>query len=138
MSKTKITITTPIRANVHKVWEYWITPEHITNWNFASDDWHCPEVENDLIVGGKFRSRMEAKDGSFGFDFEGTYDEVIPQQKITYTMPDGRQATTLFENHGDQTQVTTTFDAESQNSVELQQQGWQAILDKFKKYVETT
>lgn len=137
MSDTKITITALIAADIHKVWAYWITPEHITNWNFASDDWHCPAAENDLVVGGRFRSRMEAKDDSFGFDFEGTYDEVIPQQKITYTMLDGRQATTLFEQRGDRTQVTTTFDAETQNPVELQQEGWQAILNNFKTYVET-
>lgn len=132
----KITITATINAGVNKVWDYWTAPEHITNWNFASDDWQCPKAENDLRVGGKYAARMEAKDGSFGFEFEAIYDEVIDQKKITYTMSDGRQATTDFENLGDQTKVTTTFDAESMNSIDMQRAGWQAILDNFKKYVE--
>lgn len=134
----KITITATINAGVNKVWDYWTAPEHITNWNFASDDWQCPKAENDLRVGGKYAARMEAKDGSFGFEFEAIYDEVIDQKKITYTMSDGRQATTDFENLGDQTKVTTTFDAESMNSIDMQRAGWQAILDNFKKYVEAS
>lgn len=137
MDKTKITIETIISAYTKKVWEYYSAPEHITKWNFASDDWHCPSAENDLRTGGKFKSRMEAKDGSFGFDFEGVYDEVVDHKKIAYTMPDSRQVTTYFENLGDKTKVTTTFDAENENSVEMQRTGWQSILNNFKQYVES-
>jgi uncharacterized protein YndB with AHSA1/START domain len=137
MNKTKITIEAIISSDVKKVWDYWTNPEHITKWNFASDDWHCPSAENDLRVGGKLKSRMEAKDGSFGFDFEAIYDEVINNKKITFTMTDGRQAITHFENQNGKTKVTTTFAAENENPVEMQRAGWQAILDNFKKYVET-
>lgn len=136
MNSTKITVSAEISSDVKKVWDYYTMPEHITKWNFASDDWHCPKAENDLRVGGKFKSRMEAKDGSFGFDFEGIYDEVVVQKKIAYTMPDSRQVITNFENHRDKTKVTTTFDAETENSIELQRTGWQTILDNFKKYVD--
>lgn len=137
MNKTSITIESLISSDVKKVWDYWITPRHITKWNFASDDWHCPKAENDLRIGGKLKSRMEAKDGSFGFDFEAIYDEVISQKKITYTMLDGRRAITVFENQKGKTKVSTTFDAENENPVEMQRTGWQAILDNFKKYVES-
>ena len=126
-----------IAADTKKVWDYWTKPKHIINWNFADDSWHCPKAENDLRVGGKMNSRMEAKDGSFGFDFEGIYDEVIEHKKITYTMADGRQATTIFENVDGRTNVTITFDAENENPVEMQKGGWQAILNNFKKYTET-
>lgn len=136
MNKTKITIETLIFADVRKVWDYFTTPEHITKWNFASDDWHCPRASNDLRVGGKMNSRMEAKDGSFGFDFEAIYDEVNDLKKISYTMSDGRQATTNFENQYGTTKVTTIFDAENENTVEMQRTGWQTILDNFKKYVQ--
>lgn len=137
MDKTQITVSETISADIQKVWDYWTAPEHITNWNFAADDWHCPSAENDLRVGGKYSARMEAKDGSFGFDFEAIYDEVIDQKKITYTMTDGRQATTLFENTDGNTKVTTTFDAENENPIDMQKDGWQAILNNFKKYAET-
>jgi uncharacterized protein YndB with AHSA1/START domain len=137
MNVTKITIESIISASTKKVWDYYTLPEHITKWNFASDDWHCPKAENDLRVGGKLKSRMEAKDGSFGFDFEAIYDEVINHKKISYNLTDGRQVITAFENQNGKTKVTTTFDAETQNSIELQRNGWQAILDNFKKYVES-
>ena len=137
MNVTKITIESVISASTKKVWDYYTLPEHITKWNFASDDWHCPKAENDLRVGGKLKSRMEAKDGSFGFDFEAIYDEVINHKKISYNLTDGRQVITVFENQNGKTKVTTTFDAETQNSIELQRNGWQAILDNFKKYVES-
>lgn len=136
MNKTKITVEAAIAADIKKVWDFYTTPKHITKWNFASDDWHCPKAENDLRVGGKLSSRMEAKDGSFGFDFEATYDEVVAQKKISYTMPDGRQATTDFEDLGGRTKVTIIFDAENENPIEMQKGGWQAILDNFRKYVE--
>jgi uncharacterized protein YndB with AHSA1/START domain len=133
---SKITIEAIVAADAKKVWEAWTQPNHITKWNFASDDWQCPKAFNDLRVGGKYAARMEAKDGSFGFDFEAIYDEVVDQKKLTYTMGDGRQATTRFEDLGGKTKVTTTFDAEKQNSEEMQKQGWQSILNNFKKYVE--
>ena len=136
MKTSKITVEEVIHAETKKVWDYWTTPGHITKWNFAADDWQCPRAENDLRSGGKYFARMEAKDGSFGFDFEAIYDEVIDGEKITYTMGDGRQATTTFENLGSTTKVTTIFDAESTNSIEMQQEGWLAILNNFKKYVE--
>ena len=137
MNTAKITIEAIVAADTKKVWDYWTKPEHMTQWNFASDDWHCPKVENDLRVGGKLNSRMEAKDGSFGFDFEAIYDEVINHEKIVYTMLDGRQAINSFENDGATTKVVITFDAENENPVDMQRDGWQAILNNFKKYVET-
>jgi uncharacterized protein YndB with AHSA1/START domain len=136
MSAPKITIETTVNADSKKVWDYWTKPEHITKWNFASDDWHCPTAENDLRAGGKMKSRMEAKDGSFGFDFEAIYDEVTDQKKIAYTLGDGRKVITDFENENDKTKITTVFDAENQNPVEMQKGGWQAILNNFKKYTE--
>jgi len=137
MDTTKVTIETTISADTKKVWDYYIKPEHITKWNFAADDWHCPRAENDLRVGGKLNSRMEAKDGSFGFDFEATYDEIVDQKKIAYTIADGRKVTTDFENLDGKTKITSVFEAENENPVEMQKNGWQAILDNFKKYVES-
>ncbi len=136
MSATKITVSATVNAPLEKVWERYTAPDHITKWNFASDDWQCPWAKNDLKVGGKYAARMEAKDGSFGFEFEAIYDVVKPKEELSYTMPDGRKATNLFKANGAQTIVETTFDAESENSVEMQKGGWQAILDNFKKYAE--
>lgn len=136
MGNSKIMVEATIDASPQKVWLCWTKPEHITKWNFASDDWQCPRATNDLRVGGEYSARMEAKDGSFGFDFVATYDEVVDQKKISYTMEDGRQATTEFQSVGDWTKVTTTFDAENQNPAEMQRQGWQSILDNFKSYTE--
>jgi uncharacterized protein YndB with AHSA1/START domain len=133
---TTITVSAVINAPIKTVWDKWTIPDHITKWNFASDDWHCPKAENDLRVGGKMNSRMEAKDGSFGFDFQAIYNEVVEHKAITYTMEDSRKATTTFENSNNKTKVTIVFDAENENPVEMQQGGWQAILDNFKKYVE--
>lgn len=138
MIPTKITIEATVSADKEKTWNFWNNPEHITKWNFAVEDWHCPHAENDLRVGGKLKSRMEAKDGSFGFDFEATYSEVIEHKKLSYSMTDGRQVTTSFEDLGGTTKITTVFDAESENPVKMQRDGWQAILNNFKKYVETT
>lgn len=138
MHTTKITIEAVISAGIEKVWDHYTKPEHITHWNFASDDWQCPKAENDLRAGGKYFARMEAKDGSFGFDFEAVYDEVVYLKKIAYTMGDGRQAITRFENQGGNTKVNTTFDPENSNPVEMQREGWQAILNNFKKYVEAS
>lgn len=135
---SKISVTATISGNARKVWDFWTKPEHIVNWNFASDEWHCPRAQNDLRPGGKMNSRMEAKDGSFGFDFEAVYDEVSDLKKNSYTMGDGRQAITLFEDIGGKTKVTTTFDAENTHPIEIQKDGWQAILNNFKNYVEAS
>jgi uncharacterized protein YndB with AHSA1/START domain len=134
--KQKITVEATISAPVSKVWEAWTLPEHITKWYFASEDWHAPYAENDLRPGGKFTTRMEAKDGSFGFDFGGIYDEVKHNEAISYTLGDGRTVSILFTAAGDQTTVTETFEAEGQNPIEMQRGGWQAILNNFKKYAE--
>ena len=134
---TVITVESIINAPVEKVWEYWTKPEHIIKWNSASDDWHTPTAQNDLRVGGSFSSRMEAKDGSFGFDFGGTYDVVEDHKNIEYSLGDGRKVKIKFAPEGDGTKVTESFDAEGTHSIEMQQGGWQAILDNFKKYTES-
>lgn len=132
----QITINANVKASAHKVWEVWTDPKHIVKWNTASSEWHTPRAENDLRVGGQFLSRMEAKDGSFGFDFKGTYDEIEPLKKIGYTMEDGRKAVTNFQENNGTVEITTVFDAESQNSIDMQRDGWQAILNNFKNYTE--
>lgn len=135
--KTQITVETTVKAPVAKAWEVWTSPEHITRWNAASDEWHSPKAENDLQPGGKFVYRMEAKDGSFGFDFGGVYDEVKPNERIAYTLGDGRMVEVTFTGNGEETTVVETFEAEGTNSIEMQQGGWQAILNNFKKYAES-
>ncbi len=132
----EITVEAVIHAKTDKVWEYYTLPKHITKWNFASDDWHCPNAKNDLKPGGTFSWRMEAKDGSFGFDLEGTFNNIILLKEINYTLNDGRKVTTTFKNADNTTKVTTVFEAETVNPVDLQQQGWQAILNNFKNYTE--
>jgi uncharacterized protein YndB with AHSA1/START domain len=132
----RININAKINAPVAKVWKLYTDPMHITQWNFANDDWKCPGATVDLRPGGKHTARMEAKDGSFDFDFEAMYNEVIIAEKISYTMADGRQAEIIFKANGDSTQITINFDAEELNPREMQQQGWQAILNNFKKYAE--
>lgn len=134
--ENKITVQATINASVNKVWDYYTGPTHIVNWNFASDDWCCPKATNDLQVGGKYFGRMEAKDGSFGFDFEAIYNEVIPNSKIVYTMADRRIAEINFEDINKETKVEIIFDAENQNPIDMQRDGWQAILNNFKKYTE--
>ncbi len=133
---SKITVEATVNAPVAKVWETWNTPSDIMQWNTADPSWHTPSSENDLRTGGKFKNRMEAKDGSFGFDFEGTYDKVDLHKEIAYTMPDGRTARTIFEEKEGKTSVATTFDAETENDPEFQKQGWQSILDNFVRYAE--
>ena len=131
----KITVENVVNAPVGKVWAAYNNPEDIKQWNAASDDWHTTASSVDLRVGGQFSSRMEAKDGSFGFDFAGTYTKVEPEKRIEYTMGD-RGAAVEFEPQGQSTKVRVTFDAETQNPIEMQRGGWQAILDNFKKHVE--
>lgn len=138
METGKITVETTVQAPVEKAWRYWTEPEHITKWNNASDDWHTPVAENDLRAGGKFHSRMEAKDGSFGFDFGGVYDEVRLYEFISYTLGDGRRVEITFINQGNETKIIEAFDPETQNSIELQKGGWQAIIDNFNKYIESS
>ena len=136
--KTMITIQVTVKAPVELVWKCWTLPEDIVKWNFASPDWHTTHAENDLRVGGKFSSRMEAKDGSVGFDFWGTYTHIITHRQIDYTMGDDRIAKITFKATDSETEVIETFEAEGTNPVEMQRNGWQAILNNFKKHVEET
>jgi uncharacterized protein YndB with AHSA1/START domain len=136
MSYPTLTISNSIHAGLDRVWACYTEPEHITQWNFASADWHCPSARNDLQKGGSYSARMEAKDGSFGFDFEAIYDEVVAGEKLAYTMADGRKVTVRFEPRGGQTELSIDFEAERENPLELQRDGWQAILNNFKQYVE--
>jgi uncharacterized protein YndB with AHSA1/START domain len=136
MMTQKITITTTTSAPVERAWQAFTTPADIIKWNFASDDWCCPSAAVDLRVGGAYKARMEAKDKSFGFDFEAVFEEVVPLKALTLAMSDGRKARTTFEATGNGTRVTTVFDAETQNSIEMQRSGWQAILDNFRRHVE--
>lgn len=131
-----ITIEATIKAPVDKVWKYWTLPQHIMQWNNASDDWHTPHAENDLREGGRFNSRMEAKDGSMGFDFGGVYDSIKENKHIRYTIGDGRKVEVIFSSEKNKTKIKETFEAESQNPIEMQRAGWQAILDNFKQYTE--
>jgi uncharacterized protein YndB with AHSA1/START domain len=135
--KKIITIESTVNAPVEKVWEYWTRPEHVTGWNNASDDWHSPRAENDLRTGGKFLYRMEARDGSMGFDFAGVYDAITPNQYIEYTIGDGRKVKVSFSHQGSATKVVESFEAENIHSIEMQRGGWQNILDNFKKYTES-
>ena len=135
-NNSKITVETTVHAPVEKVWNYWTEPDHITKWNSPSDDWHTPFSENDLRVGGKFTSRMEAKDGSFGFDFGGVYDEVKVNEFISYTIGDGRKVEITFIREENNTKIIEVFDPETENPIEMQQAGWQSILNNFKKYAE--
>jgi uncharacterized protein YndB with AHSA1/START domain len=135
--KPTIKVEATVNAPVEKVWKLWTNPEHVTQWNHASDDWHSPRAENDLRPGGNFLYRMEAKDGSFGFDFTGTYDEVIPNEYIEYTLGDGRKVKTDFRAAEGTTKIVVVFEAEQTHTEEMQRQGWQAIMDNFKKYAES-
>lgn len=136
-NKTPITVQATVQAPVEKVWKFWNEPAHIMNWCSPSEDWHAPAAENDLRVGGKFSTTMAAKDGSFSFDFAGVYDEVTANKQIAYTIADGRTVKIIFSSEGNTTSIEETFDPEDINSMEMQQAGWQAILDNFKKYTET-
>lgn len=133
-AKITVSITTPI--TLEKAWEVWANPEHIVNWNFASDDWCAPRASNDLKIGGTFSYRMEAKDGSFGFDLNGTYTNVKPLELIEYSLEDNRKVSILFESKDNETHIIQTFEAENQNPLEMQQFGWQAIMNHYKLYAE--
>jgi uncharacterized protein YndB with AHSA1/START domain len=130
----KISVSVEINAPIAKAWEAYVSPEAINQWNFASDDWQCRDARVDLRVGGSFSSHMEAKDGSFGFDFEGTYTNIVEHQLLEYSFGD-RSAKVLFEQVGESSKVTVEFDTEDENSVDMQREGWQAILNNYAKYV---
>ena len=138
-TKERITITVEatINAPIDVVWKRWTTPDHIIKWNYASDDWHTPYAGNDLRKGGKFLYRMEARDGSFGFDFGGMYDRVVSKKLIEYTLGDGRKVKIGFTNHGKETRIVQSFEAEAEHTMEQQRDGWQSILNNFKKYVQS-
>lgn len=135
MANHKITVSAIVNAEVNKVWDYYTNPKHIVHWNFADASWHCPNATNDLKVGGTYKARMEAKDGSFGFDFEAIYTEVVFKKAFTMEFG-GRLANIKFLPLNNTTEVVISFDPETENPIELQQAGWQAILNNFKNYVE--
>src|SRR5688500_18432913 len=135
--KTNITVQTTVEKPVEKVWESWNEPRHIKQWCHASDDWHAPYSENDLRKDGTFKTTMAAKDGSFSFDYGGVYTNVQTNKVIEYVMTDGWKVKTVFDSNGNETKVTETFDPESENPIDMQRAGWQAILENFKKYTES-
>lgn len=136
--KKTITVQAVVNAPVEQVWKLYTEPEHVMKWNNASNDWHTLRTENDLKVGGKFLYRMEAKDGSSGFNFDGTYEQVKINELIVYSLTDGRKVEVIFTKDNDtRTKMATAFEAENTNSIEMQRDGWQVILNNFKKYVET-
>lgn len=135
-NRPSITVETTVQASIEKAWQYFNEPEHITQWAFASDDWHAPKSSNDPRTGGAFSTTMAAKDGSVSFDFAGVYSNVVEPSLIEYAMSDGRKVKVTFSSQGNETKVVETFDAEDIHSLEMQQAGWQAILDNFKKHVE--
>ncbi len=134
--KTLITVKATVNVPVEIAWKFWTSPEHITQWNYANEDWHTPWAKNDLKEGGKFLSRMEAKDGSMGFDFSGVYEKVKICELLEIVLDDGRKVKTTFAANGKSTNIEETFEAETINSYEMQNRGWQSILDNFKKYAE--
>jgi uncharacterized protein YndB with AHSA1/START domain len=135
--KTIVTVRATVNAPIETVWKHWTSPESITRWNNASDDWHSPRAENDLRKDGKFNIRMEARDGSTGFDFGGVYDNVIVNKQIDYTLGDSRKVKITFSAKGEKTDVIETFEAENTNPIDLQRAGWQSIMDNFKKFAES-
>jgi uncharacterized protein YndB with AHSA1/START domain len=137
MDKNVITVGNTVKAPIEKVWEYWNNPQHIIHWAFASDDWESPKAENDLRVGGKFKTVMAAKDKSASFDFGGTYTAIDQHKRIEYVMAEaGRHVQTDFTQIPEGVKITQTFEPENENTLEMQKRGWQTILDNFKKYVE--
>ncbi len=135
MSK-EITVKTVVGSDIESVWDKWTNPAHIVGWAFASDDWECPYAENDVSVGGKFMTRMSAKDKSTTFDFEGIYTEVMEGKVIAYTIADGRKVRVLFNEVSGGVEIVETFEMEDQNPEEMQRFGWQSMLENFKTYVE--
>ena len=136
MEKQFITVKTFINAPMEKVWRLWTEPQHIIRWNQPSADWHTTHVENDAVTGGKFLYAMRAKDGSDGFDFKGVYDEVIHSEKISYTLSDRRETTTLFAATGNGVTITEIFEPEKKTPLDVQEQFCASVLETFKRYVE--
>lgn len=136
MAIVNITIETLVHAPINLVWDTWNSPNHVVHWNHASDDWHSPKAENNFVVGGKFVYRMEAKDNSFGFDFSGTYEEIVDKKRVVTRLDDNRLVKTEFHVENDSVRIVETFEAEDQNSIELQREGWSAILNNYKLYTE--
>ncbi len=135
----KIIVEVTVDASIEKVWDYWTNPEHITKWAFADDSWEAPHAENDLKNGGKFLTKMSAKDGSSGFDFTGVYTNVVPLEKIDYTLDDGRTVSIDFQKIDDNSvKIVEEFEMENENTEELQRSGWQAFMNNFKKYTENS
>jgi uncharacterized protein YndB with AHSA1/START domain len=134
----QVTVSVLVRATPERAWKAFTTPESITQWNFASADWHCPHAESELREGGAFRFRMEARDGSFGFDFEGRFRKVSPASELHYSLGPDREVVVQLTHAGEQTQVSQTFTPEETHSLEQQRAGWQSILDNYKKYVNAT
>jgi len=137
MQNEQITIEAMVKANLEKAWDCYVQPQHITQWNFADPSWQCPSAENNMIVGGTYKARMEAKDGSFGFDFEATYESIDAPNGFSYVLGDGRKVSASFESKGNETLVRIVFDAETENPIDMQRDGWQAILNNYKKYTES-
>lgn len=133
----KITVKTAINDSIEKVWKYFTETKYIKQWNSPSDDWHTTNASNNLIIGGNFSYTMATKDGSLSFDFAGVYDDIKETKYISYTLGDGRKVEVFFVSNGNRTEVTETFETEEQNPTEMQRAGWQAILDNFKKLVES-
>lgn len=132
-----VTVENVINKQVEQVWEFWTTPEHITKWNFATPEWHCPTAENELKIGGKLKYRMAAKDGSMAIDYTATFKQITPNELIEYILDDGRCVSIKFSQQNGVTKIIESFEVEDENSIDMQRQGWQAILDNFKKYVES-
>lgn len=137
MAIVNITIETLVHTPINLVWDTWNSPNHVVHWNHASDDWHSPKADNNFVVGGKFVYRMEAKDNSFGFDFSGTYEEIVDKKRVVTRLDDNRLVKTEFYVENDSVRIVETFEAEDQNSIELQREGWSAILNNYKLYTES-
>ena len=135
MTTHTITVNALVAVNKQKAWDYYTLPEHITQWNFADPSWHCPSASNDMRIGGRYVARMEARDGSFGFDFEAIYTAIEVGESFSYGLG-GRIVSVIFKGLDDKTEVSVTFDPENENPIELQRNGWQAILNNYKAYTE--
>ena len=135
--KHKVTVETVVDKDVEEVWKFWTSPEHITNWNFATPEWHCPTAEHELEVGGKLKYHMAAKDGSMAFDYIATFEKIKPNELLEYVLDDERKVTVNFNRQNGSTKIIEVFEVEDEYSMDMQRQGWQAILDNFKSYAES-
>ena len=133
---TLLTVQTLLKCDLARAWSAYTDPQAIVQWNFAAPEWHCPRADNDLRVGGMLRTRMEAKDGSMGFDFEGTYTEVVPLQRLAYALGEDRLVLAVFSDSDGQTQLTVSFTPDGSFPADYQIEGWQAILNNYKAFAE--